>query len=145
MCCLPPRPEGTKIAVLTARRGGPQPVEIMNADGTGQKQLYYGYATGWQEMQPHWSPDGTKILFVWYSYSDARIYTMETVGWPVTRLLVNSVAKEFDPSWSPDGSRIVFSSTRDGKYAVYRAHYNGWGQTRISPLTSSNSQSSWGR
>ena len=144
-------PDGTKLVFVSSRGvTHQQHVFTMNADGTNQVQITPGYS-GWQEMMPHWSPDGQRVVFVWYSYNDSMIYSMFANGdLNSLKMLVNSPKGDSYPSWSPDGSKIVFTSSRDATYPYYRntiytANADGSGQTRISPLTSTNSQSFWGR
>jgi len=52
-------PDGTKIAFMN-NYDGDYEICVMNADGTGIKQLTKNSAT---DTYPSWSPDGTKIAF----------------------------------------------------------------------------------
>jgi Tol biopolymer transport system component len=58
-------------------------------------------------MNPHWSPDGTQILF-----SDgitAKIYSVSPEDARPRRLLSEDDEIVRDPDWSPDGKKLVFA------------------------------------
>jgi uncharacterized repeat protein (TIGR01451 family) len=79
----------------------------MHADGTGQTQL----TTSGRDMEPAWSPDGTKIAFV--SFRDAgnlELYVMNADGSGQTRL-TNTSGEEREPAWSPDGKKIAYAGS----------------------------------
>ena len=123
-------PDGSKIAfVRNGTRG--YDIFVMNADGSGQKQLA---STGSADLQPAWSPDGKKIAFVSNTFSlnrqsDYEIWVMNANGTnpaPIT----NTSYSETQPAWSPDGSKIAFSS--EG-VDVWVMDANGDNQTNITP------------
>jgi len=62
-------------------------------------------------MNAHFSPDGTKIVFMGMSQPtlnwDVFIYTLGTNVQP-QNLTKNSSARDEDPKFSPDGAKIVF-------------------------------------
>ena len=62
-------------------------------------------------MNAHFSPDGTKIVFMGISTInnswDIYIYTLGTNSQP-TDLTVNSLSRDEDPKFSPDGTKIIF-------------------------------------
>lgn len=74
-----------------------------------------------ENVQPCWSPDGSKICFVrqkWNTYGtyddDYQLYTMNSNGSNIQRL-TNFLPEFdtlmiFDPDWSPDGSKIIFTT-----------------------------------
>ncbi len=67
----------------------------------------------WDDAQPTWSPDGSRIAFVsrrtpdreWTDTSD--IYTVPATGGDATQL-TRSVGPFKSPAWSPDGKQIAF-------------------------------------
>lgn len=89
-------------------------IYVMNADGTDLVRLTDNNAN---DVQPSWSPDGSRIAFDSYGYRmPAEIYTMKADGSNRTQVTHDpadtDIAEEW-PSWSPDGSRILFESYRD--------------------------------
>lgn len=74
------------------------------------------------DVEPRWSPDGSRILF-----SSTRdnanevhdIWTMNADGSGAKRLAGWPESYEWGAVWSPDGKWVAFVTTRDGKYEVY--------------------------
>lgn len=68
--------------------------------------------------RPHWSPDGTRIVFQSYRDGGFQLWSVTSDGRDLRQLTHG----EFDcrePAWSPDGREIAFASDRSGRYAVY--------------------------
>ena len=82
----------------------------INADGTGFQRLA---ADTTNDIQPAWSPDGTKIAFSTDRVAgDYEVYVMQADGTNPVRL-TNSPGEDGQPAWSPDGSKLAFATTRD--------------------------------
>lgn len=103
-----------QIAFASDRTGIPQ-IWLMNADGTGQKEI-----TDMPDgaCQPAWSPDGNQLVFIspclsnQESYPGASLFIINADGTELTPL-PTVPGGDFDPAWSPDGTRIAFTSMRD--------------------------------
>src|SRR5438874_3263495 len=98
-------------------------VYVMNADGSGQTPLHYGY----YNAHPTWSPDGRKIAFASDQYAEVQIVVMNADGSDAVRLTQQN-PPSFEPSWSPDGQRIAFGFTNDG---IDLINVDGTGQTPL--------------
>jgi TolB protein len=89
-----------RIAFLSRRGESTFDLDVVSADGSGQRTLIDG-AT---REPPSWSPDGRKIAFE--SLRDHGVYAVNADGSGRQRLARESK----DPAWSPDGRTIAFFS-----------------------------------
>lgn len=60
-----------------------------------------------QDLQPAWSPDGSKIVFTSNRDSKIRLYIMNANGTEQT-ILTPNIQYAANPDWSPDGTKIAF-------------------------------------
>src|SRR4030042_6219920 len=85
---------------------------IMNADGSQKEQLT---SNTYRDVEPDWSPDGTKIAFEgdWElepnGPGDAEVFIMNADGSGIVQVTHNTVS-DFEPQWHPDGSKLVYTS-----------------------------------
>ena len=94
-------------------------VYTMNADGTNVRQLT---STPDMEYQPHWSPDGRRLVFLSIPAGAGQrhdIHVMNADGTGRVALTQTPTAEESGLSWSADGTRIAFASNRDGNWEIY--------------------------
>jgi len=92
---------------------------LMNADGSGRKQLTNFKATTFYASI---SSDGKTIYFVSRQKGTFDIYSMAMDGGDVERL-TNGIGTLYAPDLSPDGKRIVFTNNGNGIW-VMRADGN---------------------
>jgi Tol biopolymer transport system component len=62
-------PDGTRIAFQRAIPNSNQVIFIVNADGSGERQLTYTPAPTIRDESPAWSPDGSQLVFIHYDVS----------------------------------------------------------------------------
>jgi TolB protein len=130
-------PDGKKIAFTRNPPGappsGPPHIFVMNANGTGAKDLGPG-------VKPNWSPDGTKIVFA------APGQPGQSTGGPVTVMNANGTNRRTlnqngtAPAWSPDGTKIVYLAFVPGSQssAIAVMNANGSNQHTITSPGSGN-------
>ena len=64
------------------------------------------------EIEPYFSPDGSKIAFTATVAGNTDVYVVPTMGGDPKRLTYHPAADRVR-GWTPDGSRIIFASGRD--------------------------------
>src|SRR5947209_181153 len=121
-------------------------------DQTGNAQIFTIAETGGaptqlthdssNDVNPVWSPDGSKIAFESDRDGNYEIYVMNADGSNQTRLTTDPGSDVF-PAWSPDGSKIAFASNRDGNYEIYVMNADGTAQTRLTTNPATDTTPSW--
>jgi Tol biopolymer transport system component len=108
--------EPTGKIVFTSTRNGDADVFIINADGTGLKNLTDDDA---YDDQPALSPDGTEVVFVSDRDGNRELYLMNVAEGTVVRL-TNTDTSEIDPVFTPDASGVIYTLEDDKGCDVYK-------------------------
>jgi Tol biopolymer transport system component len=87
---------------------------IMNADGTGRKQLTNFPATAFYASL---SPDGQTVYFASNQTGTFEIYSIDINGNGLQRL-TNKIGSLYAPELSPDGERILFTNNGNGLWVM---------------------------
>jgi class 3 adenylate cyclase len=114
-------------------------VFVINADGSGLTQLTADAA---EDIEPTWSPDGSRIAFTSRRDGNREIYVMNADGTGQTRL-TNDPADDFHPDWSPAGDLIAFTSTRTGNREVFTMTSGGLEPDAVTEHDADDSQPAW--
>lgn len=127
-------PEG-RIAYVSLTSGNSD-VWIMNADGSGKKQLTTSPAN---DHHPAVSPDGRYIVFVSDRVGLPSIWRMDIDGGNVKQL---TDQEDSMAQFSPDGKWVVYDSWRTGRRTMWRISVDGGEPIQISDKFSSSSSTS---
>jgi dipeptidyl aminopeptidase/acylaminoacyl peptidase len=141
------------------------------------KVIYQGFLSGpsvevtaQDDLEPAWSPDGTRIAFVTFRHDprqlvfdgppgpegSTELYVSNIDGMGQLRL-TNSPGSEGGPtqtgvddndgeslpSWSPDGTKIAFASNRDGNWEIYVVNADGSGSQRLTNNPATDLRPRW--
>jgi TolB protein len=129
-------PDGKQIA-FTGRNDPKSEVAVyvMNADGSGTRQVTHVSAEAGSTQAGRWSPDGRRLAFQVNSRTQkgsAHIWTVELATGVARKLAAHSEAYlDETPSWFPNGKRIAFQSNRSGRMEVWVMNDDGTGARQI--------------
>lgn len=107
-------PDGSRIA-FRSTRDGKSDVWVMNADGSGQRNLTKAdvwVPEEWNE-RPAWSPDGAQLAFQrTFGIGGFQIWTVRADGTGLKQLTRNG--SDTEPAWNPYRAHITFRRTPVG-------------------------------
>ena len=137
---------GEDIAFVSSR-DGVYAIYLMDAEGGGQARLTEEEAPSDEtpaglffEVEPAWSPDGTKLAFASRRSGNFDIYVVGADGTGLRRL-TSAKADESSPTWSPDGTRLAYQ--RGTPPDLYVMNADGSDQHLLAKLESEEHEPAW--
>jgi len=92
--------------------------------------------------QPHWSPDGKRIVFQSYRDGNWHIWSVSSDGSHL-RQHSKGLYDHREPKWSADGSEILYSSDQAGNYDVWILNVESGKSSRITDDPADDFHPSW--
>jgi Tol biopolymer transport system component len=108
-----PSPDGQYIAFICVESD--LDICVMRSDGAERLNLTAHPA---REVDPQWSPDGTKIAFLSNREGIPNIFIINRDGSGLFNL-TKSPCQDSTPSWSPDGRKILFNRNFYGNMEIF--------------------------
>jgi acid phosphatase type 7 len=131
-------PRGVRIAVTRERADSGRAIWILNADGTGERQLTASELAG---EQATWAPGARRLAYAAGLHGQRTIHLIGADGLHDTQLTTGP-ADQFDPAWSRRGT-IAFVQAGPGGTDIYRVPARGGTPRRLTSKPGDDADPAW--
>jgi Tol biopolymer transport system component len=115
-------PDGKTIVFSRAIPGQPPHIYLVGIDGSGLRRFTQGDLA---EVQPVWSPDGTRIAFSRADGEHFDLFVAGADGSGLTQLTHTPLADEDSCTWSPNGLQLAFTRFQNDDEDVLAINVDG--------------------
>jgi WD40 repeat protein len=133
-------PDGARL-VFSGNRGGITDLYMVNADGSGLRQLTNDR---FGDLQPQWSPGGDRLAFATDRGEGADLDLLRFPHWRIATydletgaiaVLPNQAGLNTNPQWAPDGKSLAFVSDRSGTANVFLFEFDSGEHFQLTNVT----------
>ena len=120
-------PDGKRIAFGDRDARGDLQIFIINADGSGRRQVTHPGPSGEQSQMPAWSPDGMRLAVQAGSKGQpAHVWIVDAESGAARKLAAHDQPYHDEAAvWFPDGKRLAYQSDRSGRMEVWTMNADG--------------------
>ncbi len=120
-------PDEKRIAFADRDAQGLLNVYVMNADGSGRRQVTRSGASGEQFQMPAWSPDASRLAVqAGVRGQPSHIWIVDIATGAARKLAAHDQPYDDEvPAWFPDGKRLTYQSNRTGRMEVWVMNADG--------------------
>lgn len=129
----------TGRAIFSGEQAGERDIYVANGP---RGRLVKLTTTVGDDLQPAWSPDGSRIAFSSGRTGNFEIYVMNADGSDLIQLTTSRGFDEW-PVWSPNGRQIAFVSDRDGNVELYLMEADGSNVQRLTNHPANDWPAAW--
>jgi len=127
-----------RIAYVSDKDGNDE-IYAIEPNGTGQYDMTNNVAN---DIDPSWSPDGSKVAFASDRNGNFDIYVMRSDGSGQVRITTDTHSDRY-PTWSPDGTQLAYRSNRNGDFDIHVMNIDGSNDHIIAPSPAFDSEPAW--
>ena len=138
-------PDGKQIVFKSNRDDGYGDIFIMNANGTGQKNLTPNRKSS-EEWIPVFTKDGARIIFVSRSGRDHKsdeLYSMNKNGSDIIQITNNNVADWYPSRYGDNQLLFISQDTPNDDDDIYISNLDGSGRIKLTSKPGDNSDPSF--
>ena len=102
-------------------------IYVSNFEGTSITRITFDECS----VAPHWSPDGSKIMFMSRRAGGVNLFVMSPDGSNVQQITQHGNVSVGKQAWSPNGNKIayVYSGPQGGAGTIHVVNADGSGDT----------------
>lgn len=125
-------PDGKRITLADRDASRVLNVQVMNADGTGRRQVTRFPISDGEAQMPVWSPDGASLAVqAGAKGRPAHIWIVDASTGSARKLAAHDGYDDEVPAWFPDGKRLAFQSNRTGAMEIWVMSSDGSAQRQV--------------
>ena len=142
-------PNGTKIALMSDRKGYADIFLIDAIDGEVDNKLVSGQRTPdleelkWLNPRLSWSPDGKKIVLAVKSGAKDALIVVDVETKKRKKYTFGEINELFTAAWSPKGDRIAFIGLNSDRTDLYLYHLKSGKLSRLTNDWASDFEPNW--